>query len=213
MPVSVEPAVKVKRCICGDRPNGLFTLHGIGTGTRTGPAQTMSPGSFPVSDQFEHFCTQESPPAWTQDAYRPLRIKCSLCWRGVPSPRSGGGVPRPRSWGGTPSQVRREGTLSQVRGGYPIPGLEGVPHPDLVRGVVPQVPPPGPEMGYPPATPGMGYPPSPSQIWDGVPPPWPDLGWGTPPASRPEMGYPHNGEQTDIPKYKYYLPSYYVCRR
>ena len=54
-----------------------------------------------------------------------------------------------------------------------------------------------------PASPGMGYPPPPV-TWMGVPPlPLVD-----------QMGYPPtNGEQTDIPKYKYYLPSYYVRGR
>ena len=111
---------------------------------------------------------QESPPAWTQEAYRPPRSKCSLCPRsggypvpgpgGVPCPRSGGvGVPCLRSGGMYPSQVWG-GTQSQVQGGYPIP-------------------PSRPGMGYPLPLPrpGMGYP--------------PDLRWGNPPA-RPGMGYP-----------------------
>ena len=142
--------------------------------------------------------------------------------RGVPGPRSGeggylvpglggypdpgrGGVPSPRS-GGVPHPRSGDYPIPGL-GRYPIPGLggtpsrpgqgggEGVPHPDLVRGWgVPQVPPP------------------PCQTWDGVSP-QSDLGWGTP---RPDLGWgtPHrNGEQTDIPKYKYYLPSYYVRGR
>ena len=111
---------------------------------------------------------------------------------GVPCPRSGGGstpsqvrgVPHPRSGGGYPVPGPG-GTPSQVQG-------EGVPHPDLVRGVPQVTPPARPGMGYPPARSGMGYPP---QTWDRVPP------------------HPNNGEQTDIPKYKYYLPSYYVRGR
>ena len=113
---------------------------------------------------------QESPPAWTQEAYCPPRSKCSLCWS------VSGGDPIP-CLGGTPSHVR---------GGYPIPGLEGVipsqvwgvprsrgrEYPSHVQGGLSR-----PGMGYPPlplARPGMGYPPRPEI-----------LRWGTslPPAS------------------------------
>ena len=55
-------------------------------------------------------------------------------------------------------------------GGDPVPGLGGIP--SL----------PG-QGGYPRYHP-------PIQTWDGVPPPRPDLGWGTPPQARPGMGYP-----------------------
>ena len=37
---------------------------------------------------------QESPPVWTQEAYRPPHSKCSLCWWGG-TPSSHGGVPPP----------------------------------------------------------------------------------------------------------------------
>ena len=115
---------------------------------------------------------------------------------------AGGGYPIP-GLGGTPSQV--------WGGGYPIPGLvEGHPVPGLgitlsqVRGA------PHPRSGgYP--IPGLGAVPlsqvwpGGTQTWDGVPP----LTWdGVPPPARPGMGYPPQCEQTDIPKYKYYLPSY-----
>ena len=120
---------------------------------------------------------QESPPAWTQEAYRPPRSKCSLCWGwggtqsqvggypsqvqgGVPHPRSGGGVTRPRSRGGTLSQVWG-GVQSQMI----IQTWLGGTHPDLVG-------------GYP------GYPPQPDVGWGT--PPWPDLGWGTP---QPDLGW------------------------
>ena len=147
---------------------------------------------------------QENPPAWTQEAYCLPRSKCSLCWWG------GGGVPHPvMMLGGTPSSHGGGGVPHPVMvGGYPSRhGQRGYPHhPDLARGY------------SPPSRPGMGTPPT-IQTWDGYPPhhpdlgtpnhpdlgwgiPYPDLGWGTPP--------PTNGEQTDILKYKYYLPSYYV---
>ena len=64
--------------------------------------------------------TQESPPAWTQEAHRPPRSKYSLCCsvgeRGcTPTIHTwlGGGTPTRPGWGGTPSR----------------PG-QGVPHPD-----------------------------------------------------------------------------------
>ena len=98
--------------------------------------------------------------------------------------------------GGTPSQV--SGVPHPRSGGYPIPGLGGtlsqvwgypiqtwfggVPHNDLVQGGS------RPGMGYPPARPGIGYPPS--QTWDGVTPSQPDLGWGTAPPPRPDLGTP-----------------------
>ena len=74
-----------------------------------------------------------------------------------------GGVPIPCPGGGDDP--------SHVWGGYPIPGPGGVPHP--MSG------------GYPiPGAGGggtLGTPPG--QTWDGVPPPpWPNLGWGTPPT-------------------------------
>ena len=126
-----------------------------------------------------------------QEAYRPLRSKCSLCWS------AWGGVPNLRSRGGTLSQVQG-GTPSQIQGGYPIPGQGGTPS----------------QGGYP--IPGLGG--TPSQVWGvphlrsggypipggtpskvrlgtpsqvgGYPIPGPG-GWGGPhPMSRPEMGYP-----------------------
>ena len=83
---------------------------------------------------------QESPPAWTQEAYRSPCIKHSICClipRGYPIPGpilryplswSGWGVPHPRP-GDTPSQAR----------GYPIPArgypILGFPHPNLAGGI------------------------------------------------------------------------------
>ena len=166
---------------------------------------------------------QESPPAWTKEAYCPPRSKSSLC------PRSGG-VPRPRSWG----------YPIPGPGGYPVPGLGctpsqvrgGVSHPDLVRGV-PRVPPSRPGMGYPSPLPrpGMGYLPPPGQTYIiyivflkmrtmRTPPPKPDLGWGTPPL--PDLGWGTPLDLTGVPpprdvnwqtNWKQYLPPSFGCRR
>ena len=122
---------------------------------------------------------QESPPAWTQEAYRLPRSKCSLCWS----------VSR---W--------QEGTHSVLDGeGYPHPVLDGWYSPQSWSwmGV-----PPSSRIGYSPSRPGMGYPASagwdtPIQTWDGVPPqqdgvPPSGPGTGYPSLSRPGMGYPHS---------------------
>ena len=135
------------------------------------------------------YMRQESPPAWTQEAYRPPRSKytlCCSCW--------GGGVP----WAGTPPSggVPRAGapcwgvTLGRcpLLGGYPRQApllLGGTPgrHP-LPGGTPGGCPLPGPWMGYPPPGPGIQtwksrYPPvqtwksrypPPIWTWDGVPP-------------------------------------------
>ena len=112
--------------------------------------------------------------------------------------------------GGTPSQVQR---------GYPVPGPgREVPHPRSREGTLSQL------RGGTPSRPGWGegVPPS-IQTWDGVIPPWPDLGWGTPPPARPRMGYPHLPQDLGrVPPpppgkcglvSKHYLPSYYVRGR
>ena len=136
---------------------------------------------------------KESPPAWTQEAYHPLRSKCSLCpmlggtpsqvQGGYPIPGLGGRVPHPRSWG-VPCLRSRRYPIPGL-GGFPIPGLGGTPsqgqgstlsqvqggYPTLTwmgRGV------PHPDLGFgtPPARPGMGYPLPPDlRSWDGVSPP------------------------------------------
>ena len=117
------------------------------------------------------YVQQESPPAWTQEAYRPLRSKCSLCcWgRGVPHPvmvgggvtlssHGGGRVPIQFWWGGVPPHH------PDLAWGYPIQSwwgdiLRGTPHHPDLAGVPP--PPSRPGMGYPPThRPGMGYPPT-----------------------------------------------------
>ena len=138
---------------------------------------------------------QENPPAWTQEAYRPRRIKYSICCP---------------VRGGTPSQVTPPPPVLTWPGGYPI---SGTPRPDLV-GVYPisgipllswpswGVPHPcqgvphlryapvgpgqdtsspiGPGSGVlAPVGPGWGTPPPPSWTWLGYPPVRP--GQGTPP--------------------------------
>ena len=130
-------------------------------------------------------------------------------------------------------------TIQTWPGGYPIQSWWGVPQVPVCS---PGTPPPSdlgwgtphhPDQGWgtpPPSDLGWGTPP-PSDLGWGTPlsrpvigyfPPPSDLGWGTPhhqtwdgvPPIRPGMGYPPtDGEQTDIPKYKYYLPSYYVRGR
>ena len=143
---------------------------------------------FPVWIPFE----QESPPAWTQEAYRPPHSKCSLCWGGYPS----------QVWGGTPSHVQGQGKLPRPRsrgvphprsggvlhprsGGYPIPCLWGVPHLRSGGYLIPCLG--GGTWGTPPPSsrPGRGTPPTsdlrwgtlPHLDWPGYPP---DLKWGTP---------------------------------
>ena len=122
------------------------------------------------------FLKQESPPAWTQETYRPLLIKYSLL----------------------------HGTL--VSGGYPrqVPPWLGDPHPDLARGV-PQVGTPHPDLtgggGYPGRCPLAGVPSHPDLArgyprwvpsgW-GTPPPCPDLARGVYPGQAPPCwGTPH----------------------
>ena len=105
---------------------------------------------------------QDSPPAWTQEAYCPPRSKCTLCSTG-----QDGGYP----------------TLTWLGGGYPILGLE-YPSPEGTRDQSLGYP-PGKDMGpvqvlwdvdgVPPGK-DMG----PVQVlWDGdgVNPPPPRCGW------------------------------------
>ena len=83
---------------------------------------------------------QESPPAWTQEAYRPLCSKYSLCCPNWVPPRGGypvryhpGGVPGPPPRGGTrsgtPPGVPRPPPPGGGAGGYPEPPPGGVPGP------------------------------------------------------------------------------------
>ena len=134
---------------------------------------------------------QESPPAWTQEAYRPPCSEYSFCcptrvpppgggtWPGYPPPppRGGGGggtgpgsPPGGGTWPGYPPQggVPDPGTppWGGTRSGYPPGGGGGVPDPGT---------PPPPPGGYltrvPPPPPGVGggyltrvFPPSPPGV-------------------------------------------------
>ena len=141
---------------------------------------------------------QESPPAWTQEAYRPPRNKymlCCSCWGGTPGGRPpcltlgghppAGGVP----WAGTP--------LPRVPwAGAPLVGGEPRWVPPLIW------------MGYPPTISWTGYTPPPS-AGRGTPPP--SAGWGTTPHHQLD-GVPPPGVDRHT-KWKYYLLSYYVRGR
>ena len=117
---------------------------------------------FHSTQVYEVQMKQESPPAWTQEAYRPPCIEYSFCcptWVPPPHPDLAGGVP----WSGTPWA------------GYPPiltwPG--GVP-----------------DQGTPPgqATPQAGYPPI--LTWPGGVPDQGTPCQGTPPTGYPPAGYP-----------------------
>ena len=149
------------------------------------------------------FQTQESPPAWTQEAYRPRRIKYSTRGGVSPSPppaRCDRGYPR---WG-TPSRGTPWPGLRGVPGvGYPL--TRGSPQPGPMGGTWGGVPPSqvwqgrgyprwGPLAGVPWSGLTVGYP-----RW-GTPRPGPTveyMGWGTPlpgvPPARSKGGYPRWG--------------------
>ena len=148
---------------------------------------------------------QESPPAWTQEAYRPPCSEYSFCcptW--VPPPSrvpphpdlaGGGGVPdqgtpppgyppHPDLAGGVPDQgtpPARVPPHPDLAGGGTWPGYPPArvpPHPDLAGGTWPGTPPAGypPRPGYPPRLDLAGYPPA------GPDPPLPpSWTWPTPP--------------------------------
>ena len=166
---------------------------------------------------------QKSPPAWTQEAYRPRRIKYHPRWGTppirVPSVRV---PPWPGLMGSTqggvlpllgypPARSDGEGgTQGRVPpSGYPRPGLTGgylrwgTPIRESPSEVWQGVPEVGyPLLGYPPAGPGWSNsPPPPGWTQPGYPPPppqvWTDrrMDWWTRHVSK------HN------------LPSYYVRGR
>ena len=149
----------------------------------------------------ERIFEQESPPAWTQEAYRPPCSEYSFCCpTRVPPP---GGVPDPGTPpGGTRTPPPRGGTRTPPGGvpdpgtppgGVPAPPPGGVPGPP--QGTLTQVPPPG---GYPDPPPG------------GVPDP------GTAPGGGTWTPPPPGGDLTRVPpppprvdrqtKWNYYLP-------
>ena len=158
---------------------------------------------------------QESPPAWTQEAYRPPCSEYSFCcptW--VPPPGGypvryppGGGTRTPPvrypPWGGTRTPLGVPGQVPP-QGGYPDP--PGVPG---------QVPPPGGVPGHPPGgVPGQvpprggyltGYPPRPMAFWEML---QSIMGYGYPPPVDRQMD-----EWKDRRLSKHYLPSYSVRGR
>ena len=93
---------------------------------------------------------QESPPVWTQEAYRPPHstylLCCSVSWWGGGYPM--GRYPHPVSMGGYPHSVPT-GTPLSPDGGYP-----GVPPPPSARWGYPHID----QMGHPHQE-GSGYPP------------------------------------------------------
>ena len=127
---------------------------------------------------------QESPPAWTQEAYRPPCSEYSFCCpTRVPPP---GGVPDP----GTPPGGYR--TWVPPRGGtwprYPPQGgyRTWVTPPG---GYLTRVPPGGvPDLGTPPA----------GGTWPRYPPPGGYRTW-VPPGGVPDPGTPPGGYQTRVP--------------
>ena len=136
--------------------------------------------------QFSIFCQnktkQESPPAWTQEAYRPPCIEYSFCcpiWVAPPSWPGWGGV----TWPGYPPKA-------------------GHPHPDLAGEVPDQGSPPAgyplgrvlppagyptqqgtPQQGTPPQLDLAGYPPGvcPMAFWEML---QSIMGYGYPPVDR-----------------------------
>ena len=129
---------------------------------------------------------QESPPAWTQEAYRPPRSKHMLCLltggRGVPpSSPNRGGVPHPVLTGGSPPSSPDGGgeyphTVS-MWGGVPPP-VDQVEYPHWQDGVTPspcrpdgctphqpdRCTPHQPDGGTPLSA-GWGYLPPPPEMW------------------------------------------------
>ena len=138
---------------------------------------------------------QESPPVWTQERYRPRRIKYYPRW-GTPPPVGG-------TWGGVPPGQVQRGGRGYLRWGTP-PG-------QVWWGV--------PKVGHPP----IGYPPWPGPM-RGTPvrvPPWPGLTggyprWGTPLqdlAGVPPQVWTDRRMDGQTPVKTYNLPSYYVRGR
>ena len=132
------------------------------------------------------------------------------------------GYPTIQTWVGVPPTFQTWDEVSptiQTWNGYPLLpsrpawGYPGYPPPSRPGQGVPQVPPPSrPEMGYP-HHPDLGWgTPHHADLGWGTSQ-HADLGWGTLPTQTWDGVPPTNGEQTEIPKYKYYLPLYYVRGR
>ena len=177
---------------------------------------------------------QESPPAWTQEAYRPPCSEYSLCCPTRVPPRGGtwpgyppggvqvppGGVPDP----GTPPGYPLGGTWpGSPPGGVRVPprgGGWGVPDPGTPRGGL-GTPLGGTWPGYPPG--GSGYPPGgyltqvpPGGVWvppwggtwPGYPPggTWPGYPPRVPPRGVPDPGTPWGGPGTPLGGYLTRVP-------
>ena len=130
----------------------------------------------------------ESPPAWTQETYRPRRIKYSICCL-VPGGTPAGGIPIPPGGGYPTSDNPHQTWLGGPHLGYPPS--------DLTRGY------PIPTGGYPilgtPIRPSGGYPTlhsRPHQTWPGGTPSLLEEGYPSwlPPVRPlgvvPHLGYP-----------------------
>ena len=166
-----------------------------------------------VCSKDQNYHQQESPPAWMQEAYRPLCSKYSLCcpnWvpplGGVPGqvpPPGGSGYPRGGTQSGTPPGGTRSG---QVR--YP-PGGSGYPPWGGTRSG--QVPPPR-GSGYPPGG-GVRVPPRgvPSQVPGGVWVPPGGVPGQVPPGGVPGPPLPPCGQTNTCENSTF--PSYYVRGR
>ena len=136
---------------------------------------TIFQKSVPGSRRVHYFkCQQESPPAWTQEAYRHQRIKYSICCSilGEGTYLGRGYLP----WDTPPPPDLAGGTYLGWEGTYlgipPILSRPGVP--TLARGI--------PTLGYPPSGPGQV---TPSHLdLAGVPPPpvWTDWKHYLPPS-------------------------------
>ena len=90
----------------------------------------------------KNYLLQDSPPAWTQEAYCPPRSKCSLCWSvgggGTPQP----GMGYPPTWDGVPPPTWD---------GVPPWTWDGVHLPRIWDGV-----PPWPDLGWGTPLPRLG---------------------------------------------------------
>ena len=91
---------------------------------------------------------QETPPAWTQEAHRPPRSKCSLCWsvswgggvphsvreNRVPHPVLDGGYPKSWSWRGVSPKSASTPGMDPI---WTWDGVHPSPCPDLGWGTSP----------------------------------------------------------------------------
>ena len=167
---------------------------------------------------FKSWIQQESPPAWTQEAYRPPCSEYSFCCpTRVPSLPPGGVPDLGTPWGGVPDLVTPPGGVPDL--GTP-PGGSWPGYPP--GGYLTWVPPRGgtwpgyPQGGYltwvPPGGTWPGYPPGGVQVpprcclmafWEML---QSIMGYGYPPCGQTDWWM-------DRRVSKHYLPSYYVRGR